>query len=237
MNDNLYFILGISIDADIAIIKKAYRDLCKIHHPDLSSGSHEFFLKIQLAYDILSNDIKRKLYDETGVIDESNTINVELKSVQILVELFGMVIEERLSRYSITWSKFNNLISVIKDKIISRINHVESEIKENNKLKQYLEKEIKKIKCKDEHKNIFNIVLNKKIIDINKVNLDRDNHITVLKKALEMLSDYTYQDEILKIQTESMFSILSNAAADEDLKNMPIDEFLDDLKKVEKETK
>lgn len=58
-----YAILGISKTASEEEIKKAYRDLCKTHHPD-KGGDPEKMKEINISYDILSNPEKRKQYDD-----------------------------------------------------------------------------------------------------------------------------------------------------------------------------
>ena len=59
---NLYEDLGVSESATQDEIKKAYRKLALEHHPD-KGGDEERFKKISVAYDILSNENKRREYD------------------------------------------------------------------------------------------------------------------------------------------------------------------------------
>ena len=60
-----YKILGVDKNASKDEIKKAYRTLVRTKHPD-KGGSEEEFQNIQLAYDTLSDENKRKVYDEYG---------------------------------------------------------------------------------------------------------------------------------------------------------------------------
>lgn len=62
-----YQILGIKPNASIAEIKTAYRKLSKKFHPDLNDGDkyfEEMFKEILGAYETLSNENKRKIYDK-----------------------------------------------------------------------------------------------------------------------------------------------------------------------------
>lgn len=57
-----YKVLKISKSASDDEIKNAYRKLAKSHHPD-KGGDKDNFQKIQEAYEVLSDPIKRKNYD------------------------------------------------------------------------------------------------------------------------------------------------------------------------------
>ena len=64
--EDYYKILEISRDASSEDIKKAYRKLSMIHHPDKNSNSEESTIKFKLlasAYEILGNPDKKKMYD------------------------------------------------------------------------------------------------------------------------------------------------------------------------------
>ena len=63
---NYYEILGVSRDASLDEIKKAYRKLAMEYHPDRNKGSKRAenkFKKINEAYDTLSDEKKRAEYD------------------------------------------------------------------------------------------------------------------------------------------------------------------------------
>jgi molecular chaperone DnaJ len=63
---SLYEVLGVSKNASQAEIKKAYRKLVREVHPDTNPGNEERFKEVQGAYDVLSDDEKRKQYDRFG---------------------------------------------------------------------------------------------------------------------------------------------------------------------------
>jgi molecular chaperone DnaJ len=64
-----YQTLGVSRSASKEDIRKAYRKLARKYHPDINPGNKEAenkFKDISVAYDVLSDPQKRKLYDEFG---------------------------------------------------------------------------------------------------------------------------------------------------------------------------
>lgn len=68
---DLYENLGVPRDADLAVIKKAYKKLSLKHHPDKNPNNkeqaEEIFKKISFAYSILSDAKKRQDYDNYGL--------------------------------------------------------------------------------------------------------------------------------------------------------------------------
>src|SRR6266498_155116 len=66
MTRDPYTTLGISRNATVEEIKKAYRKLAHQHHPDKTGGDDKKFKEINEAYQILSDPKKRSSYDTFG---------------------------------------------------------------------------------------------------------------------------------------------------------------------------
>jgi hypothetical protein len=66
MARDLYEILGVKSTASPDAIKRAYRRLVKRYHPDVNKakGAKEMFLEVKEAYELLSNALLRREYDE-----------------------------------------------------------------------------------------------------------------------------------------------------------------------------
>lgn len=69
MKRDYYEVLGVSRSADKDEIKKAYRKLALKYHPDKNpdnAEAEEHFKEVNEAYEVLSNDDKRRRFDQFG---------------------------------------------------------------------------------------------------------------------------------------------------------------------------
>lgn len=67
-----YEVLGVTRAASADDIRKAYRKLARQHHPDVNKAKDaaEKFKEVQEAYDALSDDAKRRQYDQFGRVSD-----------------------------------------------------------------------------------------------------------------------------------------------------------------------
>lgn len=72
--EDYYKLLGVKRDASADEIRKAYRRLARKYHPDVNPGdksAEDKFKQISEAYDVLSDEKKRAVYDRHGFYSEN----------------------------------------------------------------------------------------------------------------------------------------------------------------------
>ena len=84
----MYDVLDLDRNASQDDIKKAYRKLARLHHPD-KGGDPEKFKKVQEAYEILSDPQKRENFDRFGTPDGGGNPNGFPNPNDIFAQMFG----------------------------------------------------------------------------------------------------------------------------------------------------
>jgi len=88
-----YAALGLRSSATLSDIKKAFRQQASQHHPDRNSSpdAPARFRAVQEAYDILSDPVQRKAYDDNR---QRNLLDSPIDTArEIWLEYFGRVME------------------------------------------------------------------------------------------------------------------------------------------------
>ncbi|CAD8085978.1 unnamed protein product [Paramecium primaurelia] len=99
----LYKLLNVEPKATQNEIKKSYRQLALQLHPDKNQSdvnAKEKFQKISEAYQILSNEEKRKMYDETGMIEGMDEFK---NAYEFYRNLYPKISKEDIDKYEIKY--------------------------------------------------------------------------------------------------------------------------------------
>lgn len=121
-----YEILGLEYGADLKEIKKKYKELAKIWHPDKNldcKNCHEKFTQISKAYEVLSNEAQRDDYDSKGGKTSFKS------SVLLTVKNYHHLVEESNDYWVILvyentrGSRFNEYISEVWEEVSSKYKH------------------------------------------------------------------------------------------------------------------
>ena len=98
MEDKDYFrILGVSRDASEEEIKKSYRKIAMLYHPDRNPGSKEAEEKFKLAseaYEVLRDPEKREIYDRYGIEGLKGTGFTGFRGFDDIFSAFGDIFED-----------------------------------------------------------------------------------------------------------------------------------------------
>lgn len=89
MNQNHYTILGVPRLASADEIRKAFRSLSRLHHPDVAKdnkSSMQIMLDINESYAVLSDEKKRKEYDDA--LSKALVTNLPTSVAQVVGEYF-----------------------------------------------------------------------------------------------------------------------------------------------------
>jgi DnaJ-class molecular chaperone len=94
VEQNWYAVLGITSSATAAEIKRAFRKLAHIYHPDKNSTPVYFeqFNQIKKAYEIIGNTTSKQLYDKSLQLGREINKIATINSIHTrCIELFSFV--------------------------------------------------------------------------------------------------------------------------------------------------
>ena len=179
----LYEELELSTDCTFDEIKQQYRILAMKHHPD-HGGSVDKFQKIKFAYEVLSDPVRRKQYDETSTTGESTSIRAE--AINHLAGIFFSIIPNFNCAEGNLIETMNQMIEASRLQIVNDTMMCDIYISNLELVKN-------KLKLKNPNKE--DIVMS--FVDKQLENRHNDKKIfahrlEVIKETLEILNDYQY---------------------------------------------
>ena len=178
---NPYTELDVSITASTEEIKQRYRTLAQMHHPD-KGGNEEVFKRIKLAYEILSDPVRRKQYDITG---ETTTTNAKDEAISNIIQIILHVVPN-----------FNadeeDLIKIAEGEANAMLEMVRNDILNTEMQIQRFQKVLKKLRIKTKSENVLESIIKKQIDQRKKDLLSFHKNVKVCMLMLEILKDYEY---------------------------------------------
>ena len=163
-------------------IKKQYRRLASIHHPD-KGGNEEKFKRLKLAYEVLSDPARRIKYDSTGKTYEE--IGIRSDAIQQLSLLLNHIIND-------CDPSTTNFIIALKFEINHQIQGNYENIKRASNCLIKLNNAREKLVLVKESENIMEgLILN--LVEVKNNDIKAFNYrIKVCNDMLEILNDYSY---------------------------------------------
>jgi len=182
-NTRLYDILEVDPSATMEKIRQQYKALSMKRHPD-RSGTQEEFVALQQAFDILSDETKRREYDETGNIpgEAPDTTNEDLS--RLMMSLIDSIDVDRV-----------DLIGAMKKKMADAIESSQDVITELHKRIGKRNLAIKRLKRKGGGENILVAVLEQDIKRCDGAIQILHDDIAKARKLHDAIDGYEYSVE------------------------------------------
>lgn len=164
MEQDHYKVLGVAENADEDTIKKAYRNIVKKNHPD-NNPSPEAKKKMQeagVAYAVLSDQVKRKAYDETRKPKINGQTNSAVNDFvnQVVDDFVNSFQTYFYGKSSSSPNRSEQKVEESEEIDFSEIKEIDHQIMECKEVMKNLKLEEKQIenKIEVEKENIHNIV-------------------------------------------------------------------------------
>lgn len=201
---DLYKVLGVRRTAPRKDIHKAYRRKAKTAHPDVG-GSVEAFNALVVAYAVLSDSDRRTLYDETGEIDPPKPDNFDGGAIEIIAEKLGLVIH---AEHDLATMDVGAMIErAIRDDIAARKTSVDHQRRAGERLSKLRGRAKRKAEGND---NLVARVLDWHELAIKNHIKKYEDSIRYLERALELLKDYSFTDDLAAAQPEEVTDALND---------------------------
>src|SRR5215475_2559919 len=98
---DLYEVLGLRRGASTAEVKSAYRRLARKYHPDVSASADAGarFVQINQAYQILSDPVRRSIYDRGEMHNDARTFYASREAEVVAIQRkFDRIVDEWMAR-------------------------------------------------------------------------------------------------------------------------------------------
>jgi curved DNA-binding protein CbpA len=201
---DLYEVLGVKRTAARRDIHKAYRRKAKAAHPD-SGGSVAAFNELVLAYSVLSDQQRRNRYDNTGEIDPPRPDNSDGAAIEIIAEKLGLVIHAEQDLASMDVGRL--IEQAIRDDIAARKASVAHQQRASKRLGALRARAKRKAEGET---NLMGRVLDWHEAAIQNHIKKHEGSIRFLERALEILKDYSFTDDLAAAQAEEVTGALND---------------------------
>ncbi|MCK8781156.1 J domain-containing protein [Rhizobium sp. NTR19] len=187
-----YELLGVSQDADGQAIKNAYRKRAKTAHPD-AGGDVDAFAKLTASYELLSDPLRRKVYDDTG-FDPELADSKDLQGLVILETLVNDIILDE--REPGSFDPVAAMRRKLTDKIVNARFHILEMERHRARIRNHMDRIGKKPEA-----DVLGRMLKSRCETINEAIAKAETEISNIEKAYGMLDGYSYEVDVVEVKS------------------------------------
>jgi len=192
-NMNLYQELELQPNCSQEDIKRQYRTLAHQHHPD-RGGDAERFKRISIAYEVLSDTIRRAEYDRTGQFDQTRNIRGSA------IERLGNMINHYVPDLN---ADAEDLIVKMRMDIHQALNQLANNVEHARRQLNNAQRTHKKLWVKTSGENFLKGFVENLIARREKEIIDLEQQRSTLTLMLEILDDYHFGDNEWRLMIEA----------------------------------
>ncbi|PRD41730.1 molecular chaperone DnaJ [Phyllobacterium phragmitis] len=187
-----YAMLGVSREADGEAIKLAYRKHAKTAHPD-AGGDVDAFARLKTSYELLSDPVRRKVFDDTGY-DPELADTKDLQGLVIIETLINEIILDDREPGSF------DPVAAMRRKLTDKIVHARFHILEMERHRARIRNHIDRIGRKPEA-DVLGRMLKSRCEAINDAIRKAESEIDNIEQAYGMLEGYSYEVDVSEMMT------------------------------------
>lgn len=188
---NLYDTLGVAKDASPSEIKKAYRRQSSKAHPD-KGGSEKAQQAVNAAYAVLSDDRKRKHYDETGREQEPN---ITQQANALLLRLFNELLEN---------DEVADFLGAGRQALKSSTDGLRMNIERGQRRISTIQRKRGKVRRKDAGPNAVDMLIEQKVAQIRAAVGDLAEALEIHQHAIKLLALYESTEPLAEIAPKTI---------------------------------
>lgn len=180
-----YETLGVARDASAEDIKRAYRKRAKELHPDTNPDADpEEMTELNVAYEVLGDEEKRRHYDATGCADDGR----KRMEVEVREGILTLILQHVQAMEG-----NGDVMARVTADIVSQLRGAEQNVREGEKVLRALHRAEKKLRYKGTGHDYVRTALEKRIeeiqhkIELSKINVER------IRLAQERIKEYDYE--------------------------------------------
>ena len=182
-----YETLGVARDADAAQVKTAYRKRAKNAHPD-TGGDIDAFARLKTSYELLSDPVRRKVFDETGY-DPTLADTRDIEGLLVLEGLINdFILDEREP------GSFDP-VAAMRRKLTDKIVNVRFHILELERHRARIRNHMDRIGRRPQT-DFLGSMMRARSESITEAITKAEAQIATIEQAYQMLEGYSYEIEV-----------------------------------------